>query len=128
MQFGLQVVARQTITASAVAGARTAARGGNKEDVTKTVAKTLATDKIALNNKANTIVVIERFGEEPKSAGNTKIRCRPFGPELREGEVRVTVCVLGGRRGSPRIPNWLGFLARPMSPRRIQSSTLLTVE
>ncbi len=128
VQFGKQIVARETISASATAGARTAARGGDVRDVTRSVARALATDKIGVSEHGHTVIVIEKYGEKPKWSGNADVKCNPAGPKLKLGEVRVTVCVRGGKNGSARIPNWFGSMGRPMSLRRIQSSALLTVE
>ncbi len=128
VQFGMQVVARETISASATSGARAAARGGDVREVTNAVANALATDKIGTSERGHTVIVTEVYGEKPKRTGNTNVECRLPRMKLKPREVRVTVSVRGGRRGSVRIPNWFGALGRPLSPRRIQSSALLTVE
>ena len=93
VQFGMQILARQTINASAVAGATTAARNGGLEDVTRSVSRVLGTDKIRVHKNGRVAILLEQFGREPAVAGNTRLSCRPSGPKLRPGEVRVTVCV-----------------------------------
>ncbi|GAB4151983.1 MAG: hypothetical protein Tsb009_27640 [Planctomycetaceae bacterium] len=128
VQYGMQVVARQTVQAAATAGARTAARGNKSEDVTKAIAHVLAADKIPVHQNGQVVIVQEHFGKEPIITGNISIPCKPNGPNLREGEVRVTVCVLAGSKGSSRIPNWLGALGRPLSPKHIQASSLVFFE
>lgn len=128
VQYGVSLVTKQTIAASSAEAARTAARGGDLKDVRRTVARVLGTNKMPVSDQGDVAVVVERHGQQPEIAGNPQVSCRPHGPELQSGEVRVTVCVRRGRFAGRRIPNWLGAAGRLFTPQKLQCSSLAAVE
>lgn len=128
VQCGSWLVTKQTIAAASAKAARTAARGGDLNHVQWTVARVLGTNKMGVGRRGDVAIVVERHGTEPAFAGNPHVKCRPYGPALQPGEVRVTVCVRRGRFAGRRIPNWLGPLGRFFTPRKLQCSSLAAVE
>lgn len=125
VQFGLCLVAKQTVANSAAEGVQTAARGGDLDDITRTVARGLGTDGIPIRKDGDVAILVERHGKQPEIAGNAAVSCCPFGPDLQPGEVRVTVCVRRGGSTNNSIPSWLGD---NFSPRRLQFSSLAAIE
>ena len=128
VQYGTLLVTKQTIAASCAKAARTAARGGELQDVRLTVAKVLATNKMGVSDSGDVAIVVERHGKPPETAGNPQVAYQPRAADVQPGEVRVTVCVRRGRFAGRRIPNWLGVLGHSFTPRRLQCSSLAAVE
>lgn len=128
LQTGMWLISRHTVSSAACAAAQTAAKGGDMQHVARTAARALGTNKLQLSADGDAIVVLERYGKEPQFAGNGSISCRPFGPQLQPGELRVTVCVRRGRFAGGRLPNWLGAFAAGTSAGGLQSSSLAAAE
>jgi hypothetical protein len=128
VQYGMWLVTKQTIAASSAEAVRTAARGGDLKEIERTVAKVLGTNKMRVSNHGDVAIIVERHGKPPEVAGNPRVKCRPHGPDVQPGEVRLTVCVRRGRFAGRRIPNWLGAIGRGFTPRKLQCSSLAAVE
>jgi len=128
VQFGILLVAKQTLVAASTKGVRTAARGGELKDVQRTVARVLGTNRMDISRDGDVVILLEQHGHRPQVAGNQNIECRPQGPELRRGEVRVTVCLRQGGRAGRHLPNWLGSVGLHLSPSHLRCSSLAVAE
>lgn len=117
VQYGLWSVARQTVASATIDGARVAAGNGSNKEIVKAVAKSLSANKMRLDSR-RAVIVIERYGRAPDYLGNRSLIKRLYGPKLRPGEIRVTVCLLPGARA----PVWLRWSKREP---QMRSSSLL---
>lgn len=117
VQYGIWSVARQTVASSAIDGARVAASNGSVKEIVKAVDKSLAKDKMRFSTKRS-VVVIEKYGVKPVFVGNRNLIQRLHGPQLRPGEIRVTVCILPGAR----TPVWVRWSKKEP---KLRSSSLL---
>jgi hypothetical protein len=61
------------------------------------------------------------------SAGNSRIPCTPQGPQVGNGEVRVTVCV-NATDGKAPVPDWLSTFGLSLRGRTISASSLTFVD
>lgn len=129
LQFALLSVVEGAIHSAARSGAEVAERGGGPTEVLASIRSALAAHGIdvplsPVTTDGNLLIVIELPDDTTTVVGNPLISATPGGPELRAGELRVTVCVqLTGGPADP-VPNWLRFIGFSQAGMKLSSSAL----
>lgn len=136
-QFGILAVVDQTVTASATAGAREAAKiGAVTNEVAGVIDDILSVHAITFDptttNGTDDARVIIEYGAPISTTverGNTSITCSPIGPAVGTDEVKVTVCVnVTNAAGEQPVPDWLSTFGFSLAGRKFEISSLANVE
>jgi Flp pilus assembly protein TadG len=135
VEFGAILQVRQSVATAAIEGVRTAAMGGNLNDVTTTVNQIMALHTVVITaNSTDANIVLELPNQQPQQL--TQFTATGTGPPLvaSPAEVRVTVSLSYTPQGMASawqgglLPDFLVLFGFPLSGQTFNSSALSVKE
>jgi hypothetical protein len=126
LEFGIAILVKQTVVASAAAGARALAAGGSPPEVLALIAQRLRVHGIEIGPTAGACIRLESAGSAV-SLGNPAWDFAGAGPTPSADEVRVTINVLMTQNNRP-IPDWLAACGISLRGKLIRASSLALLE